>query len=144
MLGFRAAPIVGMYKHQPPKKLNQAAPVQNTYYTIFEEINARIHMMHFGVEDANETLEVKVTIDGETWISDAFAATHSTSYSVDRHEDAITRTETLEFDSTPSHFGKYRAYVLEGHSVKIEVRKTTATGAGNLVGVISWSRLTKI
>ncbi len=139
-IGFRPSHRLSMQKHQAPKKLNQAAPVQNTYYTIMEEVDARIEEMHFGVEDTNETLQVKVTIDGETITSDAYAATHSTSYGVIRNQDAITRTEVLEFDSSPAHFEKYRSYMMDGHSVKVEVRKTTTAGTGNLVGIVSWNR----
>ena len=129
----------GIYVYQAPAVLNQAAPVNGTYYQIMAPTaDVRVYQIHVNVEDANETLQVRITLDGEVLVSDQLAATHSTSYGVDMHSDAITRTDGLEFDPVPTHFGKYRSYLVEGALVEVEVRKVTALGAGNLTGIVTY------
>ena len=125
-------------EYQEPATLNQANPVQNTWYEILSATsNVRVYHIFVNVEDTNETLEVRMTIDGEVLVG-SNACTQSVSYSIDMFGDAITRTDSLEFDKVPDDFTRYRAFLVEGKSVKIEVRKTTNAGAGNLTGLVMY------
>ena len=136
-------PDLGIYEYQTPATLNQAAPVQNTWYTILDTTtHCRIYEIAVNIEDANETLEIQVTIDGQTIGATAKAATHSTTYYVYRESDAINRVNTLILDNALTK--SIRAFQLEGHSVKVEVRKTTAAGAGNLTGIVTYGVLKPI
>jgi len=125
-------------EYQEPAVLNQAGPVQNTWYEILPATdNARIYQIYVNIEDDDETLEVRMTIDGEVLVG-SNACTQSVSYSMDIFGDAITRTDSLEFDKVPADYVKMRAFLIEGKSVKIEVRKTTAAGSGNLTGIVMY------
>lgn len=125
------------YEYQDPAVLNQAAPVQNTWYTLLDTTNhCRIQVIGINVEDANETLDLKITVDGET-INTAVAATHSTNYYPYVYVNAITQAPAISFPTTVNA----RAYIIEGHSVKVELRKTTAAGAGNLTGIVVYGVL---
>lgn len=118
-----------VFQQQADAVLDQVAPVQNTYYTILDTTkNVKIDSVWIEIEDTNETLQVKITIDGEIWTSSGLAATHSTSYYVYKDQ----ATATLQIDSNRRAF----MYEHEGEarSIKVEVRKTTAAGTGNLEG----------
>ena len=128
-------------EYQAPVALNQATPVQDTWYEILAATdNVRVYHIYVNVEDANETLDVRLTIDGEVLVG-ANACTESISYSMDIFGDAITRTDSLEFDKVPNDYVKMRAFMIEGKSVKVEVRKTTNAGAGNLTGIVMYGVL---
>lgn len=131
---------MGVYEYQPPAVLDQGAPVQNTWYTILSATrNVRIKMINVHIADTNETLEVRMTKDGEVIDSAGFAATQGVSYPINFHADAITLTDLLEFDDTPVQYAKYRSFLAEGKLVKVEVRKTTAAGVGNLTGIVTYT-----
>ena len=124
--------------HQPPALLNQAAPVQNTWYTVLDELNCQIEAISINVAVANETLEGRLTVDGVAYNTDAFAATFATNYQGYLRVLAISQAEFLSFDVTQNQV--YRTVLTEGRRVKFELRKTTATGAGNLQCIVSWSQ----
>ncbi len=121
--------------------LNQAAPVQNDYYSINEITGAaknldeleyiRVMGISVGVEDTNESLQCRITADGVVSIPDTFAATHSTQYQVHRYTDGISRTYRTVINATLDF-----AHMLDAKLVTVDVRKTTATGTGNLVGSV--------
>jgi hypothetical protein len=128
----------GMFEYQAPAILNQAAPIQNTWYTLLDTTpNARIYGIGVNIEDANETLELRITVDSQILLSTK-AATHSTTYTIKNEYNAVTRTVVLIADTNQSQLALGITFICEGHSVKIEIRKTTATGAGNLMGVVSY------
>ena len=137
---------VGMFEYQAPATLNQAAPVQNTWYTLLDtESNVRIYHICVGVEDTNETLEVQITIDGETIAADDEACTHSNTYHAWIFPNAINRTDLVKLIiHTTTDVSIYKGFLIEGKSVKVEVRKTTAAGAGNLVGICVYGELRKV
>jgi hypothetical protein len=119
--------------------LNQAAPVQNTWYTILDTTtDVMIYDITVNVEDANETLEVRLTIDSEMYTG-SIAATHSTEYEVAMRTAAITRSTYLEINGGVD-WEPYNAFTVIALSVKVEVRKTTAAGAGNLTGIVNYAR----
>lgn len=117
-------------KHQPDSAIAQAAPVQNTWYTVLAETkNARIYTINYVVADTNETIETRLTIDGNTLVNSR-AATAGTIYYITLNPFANTSSgpiSSTSTDPTPS-----RAFLVEGQSVKVEIRKTTAAGAGTL------------
>ena len=131
-----------IWEYQTPATLNQATPVQNTWYTILETTNTRIYGLAINVEDANETLEVRATVDGETINASALAATHSTEYMVHVWPRAITQVLAMYCNAvTATNLYQEGSHILEGKSVKLEIRKTTATGAGNLMAIASYGQL---
>ena len=124
-------------EYQAPATLNQAAPVTDTWYVILDTTeNGVIYQVSVNVEDANEDLEVRITIDGEVLTHSGWTANHSTTYYIYLFADAINRSDRL-YHSTDFRLILYHA-PLGGHSVKVEVRKTTATGAGNLMGIVEY------
>jgi len=130
---------LGMFEYQAPATLNQASPVQNTWYTILDATaNARVYGISVNVEDADETLELKITRDGQT-LTGSVAATHSSSYEAHLRVRGINRDVTVVLQTTT--IAEYKAFLIEGLSIKVEIRKTTATGAGNLTGAVDYGVL---
>jgi len=128
---------VQVYEYQAPAVLNQATPVQNTWYVILAAAdNVRVYGIAVNIEDVNETIEVQITVDGETIAAVGFAASHSTTYYAKMVEDAINRTDLIDLTSGVT-VRSDRAFLIEGHNVKVEARKTTATGTGNLTGIVT-------
>lgn len=129
---------IGMFENQTPKTLTQGAPVQNTWYEALPETAlCRVYGFGICIEDADETLQVRVTIDGIASTPADITATHSTPYYIIRKLDAINRTVTYDqVAATPP-----LTFMCEGKKVKIEVRKTTALGAGNLQAVVDYGVL---
>jgi hypothetical protein len=114
------------FKHQADSILNQAAPVQNTWYTVLDTVvNARLIGLGILIADTGETLEVRLTVDGNIIIGSG-AAVAGTDYHAMVHTHATGTVLTFSSTDAP------RAFMLEGRSLKVEVRKTTAAGAGNL------------
>jgi len=125
-----------IFELQAPATLNQAAPVQNTWYNILTATgNVRVYQVAVNVEDTDETLECQFIVDGQTLPATALPATHSTVYYVTIALNAINRLVAVVIVDTTNFAKFHRAYEIEGKSVQIQVRKTTATGAGNLTGV---------
>lgn len=88
------------------------------------------------IDTTNETLQIRLTKDGQVIESNASAATAGTVYYTQLKEGInallllITTTSTLA----------YRYSLTEGRSVKVELRKTTAAGAGNLKGCVIYAK----
>lgn len=131
-----------IYEYQPPATLDQAAPVQNTWYTILNTThNIQVLVIAVNIEDTNEDLEVQVTVDGETIAGYGVTATHSTSYYAYFLPSAISGIDQLSLANTSANI---KHPLLTGKSVKIEVRKTTAAGAGNLTGIVIYEQLKSV
>lgn len=116
------------FELQEDATLAQAPPVQNTWYTILDTtLNVRIYGVDIKVEDDNETLQVRITVDGQTKTGSK-ACTADTSYDVrfPYTGGVLIIDSTIRMD--------YSTFMIEGRSVKIEIRKTTATGTGTLRG----------
>lgn len=117
-------PLFGV---QPDAKLSQDAPVQNTWYTLLDTtLNAQLVALEMKVAGIGETLEVQVTIDGQVLTKSA-ACNADTLYYVWKSRNAAD----LTISTTPGNFGGQYA-TFDAQSVKIEVRKTTANGAGTI------------
>jgi hypothetical protein len=122
-------------ERKPNLLLDQAAPVQNTWYTILpSKSNVRIHAIAVEVEVSNESLETRITIDSNV-LTDSLGATAGTTYYMER---TISQTSsTLRMNSTNNTISS--PFLVEGRNIKIEVRKTTNNGAGNLKGCVEYS-----
>lgn len=122
--------------HQSDVDFSQAAPVQNTWYEMLDEVDIRLIHLTVSVADTGETLEVKITVDGNE-LTGSVAAGIGNVYHVlldSETVDGLTLVENTLF-TDPQEL----TFILEGHSVKIEVRKTTANGAGTITGVVKYA-----
>lgn len=128
-------PGLEVWESQTPATLTQGAPVQNTWYEILPgTANCIVYDAVVNIEDTNETLEVRVTIEGRIIPAEPFAAAHSTNHNCRRFANAINGTERVALVVASQQY----AYLWEGKSVKLEVRKTTAAGVGDLTGIVTF------
>jgi len=115
----------------------QAAAVQNIWYTALNTNNASLTVLAIGVTVANETLELRITVDDVVWLGsvDITAAQWSRpdGYVVSATPPTLQMAITAA-SSAGNVYDNYPAF-FSGRNVKIEVRKTTATGASALRAV---------
>jgi hypothetical protein len=120
-------------EHQAVATLDQAAPVNGTFYTVLDTTqNCRILIFAAEIATTGETIEGKITIDGNAITVTAAAFPADTPYWC-----------IISADPGVGTFGPYwnnaqqpqKAWLIEGRSVKLEVKKTTAAGVGNLKGL---------
>lgn len=123
------------FRIKTPAVKTQAAPVQNTWYVILDTTaNCRIHGIRAQVATAGETLEVKIAVDGVDYAS-AKACNADTPYFW-----SIRPNDTPALDySTSVISANCQYHFIEGRSVKISFRKTTNTGAGDILGIVIYS-----
>jgi len=117
----------------------KAGAVQNDWYTAFEGSNVEIILLAAGITVANETVDVRITIDGKVFTSsgaeDLLFATNLLTMVTDIRTVSLTINK---FDlAAPSTSAIASAAAvgnrwIKGKSVKVEVRKTTAGGASAL------------
>lgn len=117
------------FKHQPNAILNQNNPIQNQWYTVFETINCRLIAACVRVADVNEDVQVKLTIDGQVY-TNSFSAAADTHY----YLFALCYSTAGFFlvPTTASNGNSNGAFLVEGRSIKFEVRKITVNGNGIL------------
>jgi len=126
---------IQVFTHQSDAVLNQAAPVQNTWYTVLDTTsNVRLYGLAVFVADTGETIEVKITIDGVS-LTGSQAQNANTYYYYFKDPSQTN----ICLASTTLYLIMYYTF-LEGKSVKVEVRKTTATGAGQLFAKVTYAR----
>jgi hypothetical protein len=126
------------WKQQPDADLNQAAPVQNTWYTILNTTpKVNLQAISFQVLVANEDIEVRVTIDGLAYVAQRAPATFGTRYWV-YLVGAVAVALYLGTDTNTYNAAHLANW--EGRSVKVEIRKITANGAGNLQAKVTWQQ----
>ena len=125
-----------VFEHQPDAVLNQPSPDQNKWYTVLEAQRARIYAIVSWIEDVDETLEFRLTIDGNVYIGSRPGVAW-TEYWVHKRSTAEGQLEAAIEARSAGFPGPY----LEGRNVKFEARKTTAAGTGNLVVIITRARL---
>jgi len=124
-------------EHQPTATLTQAAPVQNTWYTILDTIaNGRLIGVYFKVADTGEDLELRITIDGQTYVGVQAAVADTPYYinGIDYSSGALSVQSVLEVSQRKG------AFLLEGRNIKVEVRKTSAAGAGTFSGRAEYAK----
>lgn len=130
-------------EYQAPATLNQANPVQNTWYTVLDTtLNCRIWAILIQIDTTGETLDVQITVDGQVIPSSGAVCVAGNAYEIcfgySGALGVLPIDNLVPFD-VGSPFSRYRAYLIEGRSVKVEVRKTTAAGAGNLRAEVQYS-----
>ena len=114
------------FQHQSDAVLSQVDPDQNEWYPVLNSTReCKVYAVTVLVWTANETLEVRITIDGQVLLG-SVEANHTTYYYV--HHQLYA--SALAIDGNIFLLGKYTP--LEGRNVKVEVRKTTDAGSGTL------------
>jgi len=122
------------FQHQPDIVLSQANPVQNQWYTLLPTTpNVRIYWIYLSVAATGETLDVRLIIDGVTYTIGGFAATAGTVYLI------YLGAYGILYYSTSTVMAAYYA-PLDGRSVSIEVRKTTAAGSGTITARVVYAK----
>jgi hypothetical protein len=122
------------FQQQPDATLSQVDPDQNEWYAVLNSTReCKIYAVTVLVWTTNETLEVRITIDGQVLVG-SIAATHTTYYYV--HHQLYA--SALAIDGNIFLLGKYTP--LEGRNVKVEVRKTTDAGSGTLDARVVWAK----
>jgi len=123
-------------KHQTDAALSQAAPVQNTWYTILDTTpNCRVYCIVVAVATTGEDLECRLIIDGVTYLWTAAAAA-ATNYWLSKRG----HTGSLSGEAgNPKQVLNDFTFV-EGRSVKVEVRKTSIAGAGTITGRVTYGK----
>lgn len=113
-----------------------AAPIQNDYYDILSEKDiCTVYGCAITIEDANETLQVRVTIDEEASNPANVAINHSTTYYLLGTLNSITGTWVYSLATTTALY-QYPSFLFRGKKVRIEARKTTNLGAGDLASIV--------
>lgn len=118
--------------------LNQAAAVQNTWYTVLDTmLLVEIIEIAASCTVANETVEIRITLDGVTYtLSSNFTA--GTVYYI--YPNAATMAPTTAtiinaFATQPRGSARFNAL-----SIKIEMRKTTNAGASALQATVTYNK----
>ena len=122
-----------------PLSLDQAAPIQNQWYPVMPETpNVRLIDMFTRVMAVGESIEGRIIADGRTYGIFTIAGVAGTVYEVTR---ATSPTPLLNiFTQAAINVGRNVAFLLEAKLMQIDVRKTTANGAGNLQAGLTWSQ----
>lgn len=121
--------------HQANASLDQI-PVQNTWYTVLDTTkNARIISFGAYVETNDETIEGRITIDSQVLTVSATNFTAGIALAANFYNDASDALVWIALGPTG-----YRAFLIEGKSLKIEVRKTTAAGANLLHAKVRYAK----
>jgi hypothetical protein len=122
------------FQHQPDQHLVQPTPEQNRWYPILDTtLNCRLYSVVILVWGANETLEVRITIDGQV-LTGSIAATAVSYYWV------YLLMYTSGFMMSGEHHSIGYDAPLEGRSVKVEMRKTTNAGTGTIEGYAIYAK----
>ena len=117
-----------VFQHQADASLSQANPVSATLYAVLVTTkNVRIISLSATITWATTQptpLETVVTIDGNSIVFIKANPVSATAYGAKTAEDQPENNQPLD---TVNSFVPYRAFLLEGRSVKVEVRITWAT-----------------
>jgi len=133
---FKAAPPK-QYVEQTPITHLETPTVTNTWYESCHIYNARLYFIASRVSSFNETMEIRVTIDGQVIVSSA-AFTADTRYYVSRTVPSACDAVGMKIDNA----GKTaEAFLFEGKDIKIEVRKITTTGSTPFLVVVGYGEL---
>jgi len=115
------------WRFQAPAQINQAAPIQNTWYTVLAAtgVYTHLHYVCLAVLVAGETLECEITCDGVVEVA-TIAAVAGNLYSISYSDQAGNADAFFPWGAERYDLN------LEGHNIQVRIRKTTAAGAGNL------------
>ena len=127
------------------EEFTKAGAVQNTWYTMFTLTNASVVLCGLGITVADETVEMRITIDGEVFttvggIALTFAGNMCTQASYPRTSTLNKGyfTQTAASNAWNMVGSPYVEHWLKGKSITIEGRKTTAGGASALRGYVQY------
>jgi len=126
-----------LLQHQADATLNQASPVSGTKYTVLDTTkNVRIISATAKVTWTVQPtpLEFHITIDGQTLIAQKV---NPVSAAVNSLQNNTPDTANLGFGNSVAG---YRAFVLEGRSVKIEAETTGGT-VSNLSARVKYAKI---
>lgn len=115
----------------------QAGAVQNTWYTAFQGYNVDFLMLGAGITVANETVEMRITVDGTVITQDAGVACIAGGNAFYNLANVFYTANGTDFYTSPGAAaaivaGSVALLWASGANVKIEVRKTTAAGGSAL------------
>ncbi len=128
--------ITPVFKLQTDESLDQANPVQNQWYPIMDaKNNVRLLVCRVSIETTSEDIEVRWTIDGITLSQTQAAAVAGTAYFLYKWFSG----SALVFTTSNSLALQYT--FLECRSAKVEIRKTTNNGSGNLKGNVTYAQM---
>lgn len=117
---------VQMLQQQADAVLSQVDPVSATLYTVLDtQKNVRIESINAIITWATTQptpLHVLATVDGITFIFRVSNPVSATNYYASRQSNAAQDNQVLETDERVA-----RPFLLEGRSVKVEIRITWAT-----------------
>jgi len=124
------------FQLQADAVLVQAAPVQNTWYTVLNTQNARVLGIAYEVAATGETLEVRMTIDGRVF-TPSQAAVAGTDYYIKKDH-----TADWGFALPPdvTQYINQLSFLFDCRSLKVEMRKTTANGVGALTCRVAYQK----
>ena len=141
---YRISPLQ-IFEYQPPVLIDQAAPVQNTWYPFAEIINARIYAIIIGIADTGEDLECMAVIDGETIPGIGFGTAANNDSIVLKSPSGLAQAAFFSMQAHDvSAEERTGAYLIEGKSIVASIRKTTAAGVGDLRGIIMWGQKQRV
>lgn len=135
---------IAMIESQDPAFLNQPAAVQNTWYPILPATrNVEVYDLLINMAVANETLELRVIVDGITIVG-TIAAVFNTGYRAGIEVNVIAQTMVFSMaPDTTNYEHVANRPLIKGHTVQIDIRKTTANGANTLQGACFYGILKK-
>jgi hypothetical protein len=113
------------YSKQPDAYLDQSNPTVDEWYTVLNSTFVRIDAIGILVNGTDETIEVKLTVDGNTW-EGSKVANAGELYSVYQ----LPIDGSLGFST--NYGSVLPCQIHEGRSVKVEFRKTTSNGTANI------------
>jgi hypothetical protein len=123
------------FKQQATINVNQAAAVQNTWYTLMSTTNnVRLMLVGISMDTAVETIVLELTADGQVFTGTRGAAVIGTIYYAIPNVTAGA-IALIDDGGIPN----YRAFMLEGRTISLRMRKTTNVGAGTLSGYVVYA-----
>jgi len=122
------------YQDHDTDTVNQAPPILNTWYTLFDDEDVRLlihEVKQSNDELAAKTIEVRWTIDGNVYFTSA-SLDNNTEYYVWRTFFASAGgTAGLVISTT--YYNACRYTCKRGQSFKVEVRITSALGTNQIL-----------
>lgn len=134
---------VQVFQQQPNATISQANPVSATLYEVLAT-TANVRIINIGVYltwavTQPTPLEIIVTIDGVSFVFKKTNPATDTAY------EPFLSVNTAENDqpmATASLYSAYRAFLLEGRSVRVQVRITWAvTQPTPLVCIVKYAKI---
>ena len=133
------------WKFKPLAALDQAPPVQNTWYTVLDTVpKARIYSVigkQVNGEAELKAIDPRVTVDGVTLTQSGSTLANNTIRSF--YISPVADSAAAATDGNYNHFGFYIA--THAKSLKVEMRLTSAPGTNqHLYGYVRYAQLEAI